>query len=975
MQAAFFRGLFVLRRLLMAATAVMIALQMTGWPGEKRALSADYRDDFRSSQPRWTAEGTSSAIRVTDHRRIHPPAPQHAYEYFRVQARRPAEVFLETSLPPARVIDDLKLSLYWNSNRNGAVLYLRVVFPRHRHPQTGKALSALVEGDRYAQPGKWQILSAGITQRQIQARLRELRQQYQNPKISSEGMYVTAAVIRLPVDPGTIHAGIAEVRFGPIVAPLSKPGNPSGIRQASVETAPPAPLPLTFRLDRLEVNGYPFVPRIAAYHGETPAVLHDAGVNVVWIPRYDDERLMQELQAVGLWLTATPPFRPESRSSPVTGVEDRNAFAARTSRILFWNVGTRIPGKARRDLIEWVDRIHKADRLLDRPILGDVAGEERIYSRHIGLLGFSRHVLHTSFTLRQYRDWLVQKRRLARPGSFCWTWIQTEPARFPATGTPDNTLPIVVEPEQIRLQVYAALSAGCRGIGFWKTTPLDAQTPGAEERRWMVSQLNLELDLLSPWIATGTVVAQTPFTVHQPEQEAIGRSRLDFNTNPSQRRQQRALLNERHARSRRNQQQRGELQATVIRSEFGTLLLPVWYETNAQFVPAKSAAHNAEVVVHGISESASAWLITTTGITGLVQERVTGGLRITIPRFDQTAAVVLTTNRLLIEQLRKRVRKMAPLSAQLSVKLARAKLKRVRQVDAELSALGTRQPDAPQLLHRAGWMLGQAEAALNRRDYASARQNSANALQLLRILQRAHWNDAVRALSSPVSSPYAVCFQSLPAHWRLVEQFGRSRPGGRENILRSGNFEDIDTMIAEGWRHSQQSHPAVRATAELYPRGKEGSYCLRLIAAPVPGKDPPVYLPQPPVTVNSPPLTVRSGQLVHISGWIQVAAAPVGSLEGVTLTENLTGPRGALRWRKKAGWQPFSLLREVKQSGTLRVTISLHGMGEVRFDDLRITLHNPPLSPAAAKTASPPRSRPGFLDRLPRLSPFNRPAR
>jgi hypothetical protein len=66
-----------------------------------------------------------------------------------------------------------------------------------------------------------------------------------------------------------------------------------------------------------------------------------------------------------------------------------------------------------------------------------------------------------------------------------------------------------------------------------------------------------------------------------------------------------------------------------------------------------------------------------------------------------------------------------------------------------------------------------AEKALERRDFDAARQMAADAMQLQRILQRAHWNDAVRKLSSPVSSPYAISFQTLPEHWRLINSVKR----------------------------------------------------------------------------------------------------------------------------------------------------------------------------------------------------------
>jgi hypothetical protein len=47
-------------------------------------------------------------------------------------------------------------------------------------------------------------------------------------------------------------------------------------------------------------------------------------------------------------------------------------------------------------------------------------------------------------------------------------------------------------------------------------------------------------------------------------------------------------------------------------------------------------------------------------------------------------------------------------------------------------------------------------------------------MQLLRILQHAHWSDAAHRLYSPVSSPHTLCFQTLPDHWNMIARFGRT---------------------------------------------------------------------------------------------------------------------------------------------------------------------------------------------------------
>ena len=930
--------------------------------------AADFHTRFEKNTPTWSVSH-SRTVRLLRQRRVGKPGGRYEHVRLKVE-RRDATVLFEHRLPSVDLRNGVRLSLRWNCNHAGAVIALRVAFPGFTDPKTRRTLTTLIPGDRDRTTGKWRTMSVELTPGQLRDHIRNMsgrfRRAARTEKTTAMASAVVQSVVVAIIPPtGTLDAGFAELRYGPRPAKVSRKTNSTIIRAGYQKDVKH---PVTFRLDRLLVDGYPFFPRMVAWHREKPSELRAAGYNLVWIPRYNDTELIRSLRRAGLWITANPPAE-----SSVAGKKAQHQFGADTRPILFWNVGTRIPASARKRLIDWTGKIQQADERYGRPILGDVAGDERVLSRHISLMGLSRHVLHTGFSFKRYRNFLVQKRRLARPGTFVWTWIQTEP-RANANGKLTDDNPLSVEPEQIRLQVYAALAAGCRGIGYWKTTSLDSKRPGAEERRLMIAQLNLELDLLSPWLTSGTVAQHSGFVVQNRDSDRISRRRIEgAGRNSSTRR---SLQNARTDLIERIKKQPGELEATMIRSPHGTLLLPVWYGEDAQFTPGKMVANNARIVVHGISESASAYEITTTGVRSLTRKRVTGGVEVTIPRFDQTSAIILTADRRTIAQLKERAGKMAPASARLFVRLSAAKLKRVRAVNEQLAKLGVRQPDAPQLLHQAGLHVAAASSALEAKSYQSARREAENGMQLLRILQRAHWNDAVRSLPAPVATPYAVCFQSLPAHYRLLASYGNSKANERGNLLPTGDFEDFDKMTVEGWKHTQNSHPALRAVAELYPKGKRGQYSLRLVAAPIPGKEVPVYLSRPVVTVRTPSINVRKGQIVRISGWANVTTAITGHPNGAMLYDSIGGQTRAMRWNAKTGWRRFTLLREAKESGPMRVTLVLHGMGEVRFDDLRIDLYRP--KEKAASENSPQRTEPRrgglrFFERIPSIPAIPRP--
>ncbi|GAB4150988.1 MAG: hypothetical protein Tsb009_26150 [Planctomycetaceae bacterium] len=940
----------------------------------------DYVRRFDGAQPSWKIHQDRTRSRLI-FQKMDRDARVNGWESIRFEIlRNSTTVDLEQTVPAAHVIDELQVSLWMRANRANLKVALRIRLPDQRNPQTGEILSFDIPGEEYTKPGNWQKLVCKVDRKKIQSQIRRLRARLNNPEISERGMYLGAISVNGEFQPGIVEFNIHSFQVSPLIRmnrPIANGRNPILQQASATRKSQRFQLPVEFRLDRLRVNGYPFFPRMAAYHNESLDAMKSSGMNVVWVPDLNNHQLMENLRVRGMWVTASPP-RTINRGEQAASLLPVSRYGVETAPILFWNIGTRIPPSAKKDVVRWLDDIRRADAGVERPIMGDVLGLERIYSRHLPLLGVSRHILNTSLGFKQYRDWLIQKQKLARPGNFTWTWIQTEPSSHHVLSRKRaGENPIVIEPEQIRLQVYSALAAGCLGIGYWKSSRLDGDLPGSKERMLAISQLNLELELLGPWLATGTVVSQTRFSVEAPPADQISQRRLDFRSTAAERAQRQALLRARAEQIKRNAERASELEAAVIRSEYGMLLLPIWYQTDAQYVPGKMTARNANIIVHGVAESALAWEVTTTGIRSLVRKRVTGGLQITIPQFDQTTAVILTSNRALIEQLRKKIAErngngMAAKSARLSVDLAREKLSRIQRINEELTRLNIRQPDAPQLLAKAAFYVQQAETARKRGLYHSARLSSGVAMQHLRILQRAHWSHAVQNLYSPVSSPHTVCFQSLPDHWRLVTKLGRVQNHSIANLLRSGDFEDFDTLVAEKWQHRQNKTEGIRATAELYPAGHKSSYALRLVAASQPGTTPPATIAKPPVTVTTPSMTVRSGQIVQITGWVRVISNVTGSLDGGMVYDSLAGPGGAIRFGTQAGWRRFSLIRPVQSSGQFSITFSLTGMGDLLFDDIQVVVHSPsslqpdsknPTTPKPEETPSPLR----FLNRLPKI--------
>lgn len=907
--------------LAMCALSLVVA-----WPD--KACAVDFTEGFDGPQTSWTLAADSKTCRVVDHRRFDQIRRfGTGSENIVFDVPQISRVELSHGLSPARVLDEPVTGSVWlRSNRSGAKLSLRLVYPHLTDPETGAIVFRLVDGDVYQSDGKWQLLTCQTSAKELSRRGQLLRAQYGAGSDLSDA-YVDRAYLSMDLGEGVTELFIDELKLGPVVSPGSDvPTIPDAAPVA--ESFPEAKL----QHDRLLIEGKPRFPMILPYHGEPPAELANMGVNLVWIPRFDDRELIRSLAQVGIGVIATPPLAL-SEDGEILDAENAGLapLGEEFDPILLWMLGNEIPASSRKRVGHWQKQLLSADRRRHRPLMANVLGGERAFLRLVPMLGVSRAVQGTSLEYSRYRDWLADRQLAARPGSFMWTWIDTDyPAELVAARQAQGLTPAVLEPEQLRLQLFSALSGGVRGLGFWSTQGLFHEGAGAAETRLMLKQLHFDMQLLEPWVATGSPVGNTKFQQMRPNSPAAVTTAA----------RKPAIVPAGHAVPDlpRSQSNSSQISATLIESDFGTLLLGTWFENDAQFVPGRMAANDVRIVVPGIKETAKAWVVTTTDIRPLVTDRnaVPGGTLICVPEFDLTTAIVISSDLTLGTDLRRRMREIQAESANCIVQLARAKLKRVEGVVAQLQGLGRAQPDADRMLKKARELAEEGTRYLERKDFDRARRKGDDANQMLRILQRAHWDDAVASSTHSVSSPHAICFQTLPDHWRMQARLQALQNRSTVNQLHSGDFEDEDTFRTAGWQHSQSDLPGILATAELVSTpGRKGS-CLRLAANVMGDKPPPLIIPSAPVTVITPQVGVQIGQTVRIRGMVKLPRPVTGTRDGFQIVDSIGGTQGAIHWTQAADWQRFELWRNVTATDSLTLRLTLYGLGEALIDDLQI---------------------------------------
>jgi hypothetical protein len=818
----------------------------------------------------------------------------------------------------APVSEELRASVWIRSKSPGVQLLVRVVLPHVRDPKNPEtAYTALLEGSRYTNLNNWQHLEIKSVVDALKQTVQSLRLELGHD-VDTADAYIDQLVLNLCAGTaGETQVWINEIEVGPVLedripdhttqpTPLSnQPKNPTAL--------------VEINRDQLLVEGKRTFVRGIRLTDTPVQALKLAGFNTLILDPDISQPTLDEVSKTGLYVV--PTLRLPQQEAHDNGIALTSRFGGdelprenltkfmQNNRLLFWYLG----GSHGAEQVDQVSRATALIREIDpeRPIGMNVWDGLWPYSRNIDLLGVYRWPLYTSLDLMRYRDWLNQRRILERPGTYTWTWIQTHLTdRYtelvydrPASSKFDE--PIGPQPEQIRLMTYIALSTGCRGLGYWSDRFLADDHQG-RDRLLAVALLNLELQLLEPMLLS---------TIRAPQW-------IDT-SNPN-------------------------VKAAVFYGDKGMLVLPIWLGDNAQYVPGQAAAVGLKLTVPLVPPNYNAWEISPAEIRAMTPRRVAGGSEITLPDFSLTAAIVFTGDVSpdgMLAYWQDQCNRSAKPASAWSIDLARIELEKVRIITDQIAQVAPTISGTDSLLRYADGFLKNAKIYFDNSRYAEAYVEANRALRPMRQLMRLQWNKAVADLGSPVATPYAVSYYTLPRHWAFMNSIKRSTPG--ENLLRGGNFEG---KVDQGWSLTQSTLDDVKLNARYstnHPH--EGAQCMELSVQP---KDPaarPAALERTFLSVTSPAVQMPPGSLVRISAWVQLPESITASADGALFYDNIGGESLSIRLNDKMEWKQFTLYRRVPASGQVFVTLALTGIGTVHFDDVKIE----PLFDRTTQGASP----------------------
>ncbi len=878
---------------------VLLSLFAAGMLYPASRTCAETANPFETADLSWRlAEADCPARVAAQQRSFQQPHAGQACEHLQIEAGRGTYVYVTHDIDHARVIAELSPSVWVRSDRTGIQLLARVVLPRAEDPRTGRAMTTLIRGTSYDKAGSWQQLQIRDAAQLLARQLVILRSQF-GSHIDAREAYLDLLVLNAYGGAGETNLWVDDLEVAGYVS--SSVDNPqigidtrAPMRWVSLSTAGHEELPsglaeshVRLQGSVLMAEGRPLLVRMIEHNGESFEWLKALGFNTMKLSAPPTNEQLQEARRLNLWLVAPPPQTAGG-----------GTISAAHDRVLAWNLGQRLAVRDLEAASELAAQVRRSDVLKGRPLVCSADAHLWHYSRIIDLLMTELSPLGTSFELSDFAPWLRERTRLARPGTPFWATVQTELAEElvgqVATLGQDFRLPIGVEPDQIRLLAYNAIAAGARGLCFQSRSRLDARDESTQLRAATLQLMNLELLLLEPWAAAGSLAGEIE------------------STTPG-------------------------VRVAVLQTDRSRLLLLTRHGAGQQYAIGPYESTPVSFVDPGASLTSQGYTLTPAGLLPLRHgRRDPGGMRITLDEFGLTGLVLLTQDPLVVNHVQRQLTAQGSSVAKLQNEIASRWMTAVEDTQRRLS---TPPPNVPVVasLQEASGSLRQAQQLLAAGDNRTSQELAARTNRALAKIRHGYWQHTVAGFPSPAASPFCASFATLPLHWSIAGRLNSGR--WNESGMTGGDMEDLPRMQQAGWQHHRHVATPAHSHVELATKAaRSGRFGLRLRTWTDDEPSAPSVVEVPPVWISTPPVTVRQGQLVRINGWVHLPSEMAGTRDGLLIFDSIGGLPLAERIRRTGDWQQVTLYRVAPLNGQLTVTFAVTGLGEAWIDEVTVSL-------------------------------------
>ncbi|GHT22491.1 hypothetical protein FACS189419_05110 [Planctomycetales bacterium] len=699
----------------------------------------------------------------------------------------------------------------------------------------------------------------------------------------------------------------------------------------------------------LSIDDVPVGVRAVEYRGEPLEFLRKLEFNAVWLKEPPNDAIRLEAQKAGIWLICPPPSNAELE--PAKTFENRpqthrtQTLDSSYDNVLAWNLGDECSSARYQSDAQRAQVLQNADRTKRRPLLCTARSGMYDYSRTCEILMMPKVPLWSSLDMLDLYKWQRLYPSLARPDTSFWATVQTQPSAKLAEqwtlyeGSPSYLCALSYE--QIKIQIYSALAAGCRGVLYLSETPLTNNDPETEFRRAAVELANWELQLVEEWFAAGR-----PLNIAQSNVKSMC--------------------------------------SAVIQSGRSRLLVPMFQERNAQNAAGPSVAGNVRYVISGIPETYNAYHLVPGRLMPMEAKRVAGGMQIELEEANLNSLIFFGEDDAVYAQVGQRAKLMGARAAYLACHLAELQLAATEQVFTALkrakdtNSIPVRPedslpllslPEQESMLKTTKESLDFAKTLVSRNppDYARGYLQAERSTRGLRFTARDLWQEAMRHEANPCMTPVSVSFAVLPMYLSMYQRSVGAKLGNSRLV--GGDFEGRTTLEQFGWEATaHRVEGAMVARRDILPEAKHGGQTgLQLVVVPSDKSNVPAMLETVPLWVTTPPITVRSGEMLCTTGWIRIPQKLQSTADGLMIFDSFGGESMALRFLETNGnWKQFVFYRIAPADGNYYVLFALNGFGEVHLDDIQTAAVQflPQNTSAPSAQSVPPAQSPSLMQRL-----------
>ena len=574
--------------------------------------------------------------------------------------------------------------------------------------------------------------------------------------------------------------------------------------------------------------------------------------------------------------------------------------AGASQAVIGWHLGTGLHRDALGSVKASVADLRRLDPSPVRPIFVDARSGHEALAREVPCVGWHTYPCQVhSTTLVRYRDQLLRRAQQIGPRNLFWTFLQAHQTTSYAWGVtgldPDDPTPYgAPDAEQLRLQVYLALSAGAKAILFPNALGFAEDHQGMD-RLAEAGLIGCELALLGRGLAD----ARTRESVACPG-----------------------------------------LDVTRLGVRGGSLLILVRCGATDHLVPDEGKVSAAAVRLPGMPPGARAYQLGFPTVADVTVDHREGVAILRPQMFYLTSVILVTEDPELAHRARQRMRGLLKDAANFAISMLHHKIEKVVRVKKELDAMGHARPQSTPLVAEARSLLKRAMAEFSSRNLRDAYDRARQGAALLRAVQRLYWEHAVYQVGDPAVSPYLQDYYVLPRHYRFSRRLTGATWG--PNLLVNGSFEQTGTRVPAGWSRAQDpSQPRSGDLKHTTWRVKDGRRCVQL-TSPGPVTVLGESMDLASVELASTPIPVRTGDVFRIEAWVFVPERIRRTRRGLIISPDL-GARAygeAFRLKPDRLWQRVVLYREVldtaKAPSHFRLHIGLCGQGSAYVDQVRV---------------------------------------